>query len=170
LVKEISHPREQQKHPFEEFKREKSAFEEIKDLVKEFLTTYGLKMHSKTSPQGNLNVSHYMTIVQKLSSFINHDLMTTFFKLDETYDFRADPKNTRLKNNQKDYKNYILRKNAQEVYLLRSFMINNSDDLYNLIFQVFLIILIKFLVVKLLHMILTIYSYKIRLLKNLYLI
>jgi hypothetical protein len=77
-------------------------------------------MNSKTNLQGNLNVSHYMTIVQKLASFINHDLMADFFKLDENYNFQTDPKNTRLKNNQKDYKNYLLRTNQQgETFIKR---------------------------------------------------
>jgi hypothetical protein len=40
-------PKEQQKHLFEAFVREKSAFEEIKKLVKDFITTYGLTMHTK---------------------------------------------------------------------------------------------------------------------------
>jgi hypothetical protein len=69
-----------------------------------------------------------MTIAQKLSSFINHDLMTDYFKLDDNYNFQTDPKNTKLKNNQKDYKNYLLRTNAQDSTFVTRFMINNSDQ------------------------------------------
>jgi hypothetical protein len=68
-----------------------------------------------------------MTIVQKLSSFINHDLMTIFFKLDDSYNFQTDPKNIRLKNNQKDYKNYLSQKNVLGNTLAKQCIINNSE-------------------------------------------
>jgi hypothetical protein len=86
-------------------------------------------MNSKNNPQGNLTVSHYMTILQKLTSFINHDLMADFFKLDDNYNFQSDPKNTRLKNNQKDYKNYLLRTDPQGDPFIKRFIIDNSERL-----------------------------------------
>jgi hypothetical protein len=103
-------PKEQQKHPFEEFTREKGAFENVK-VVKRFLTTYGLGMYTQTQKNGNLTVSHYMIILQKLTSIINKDLMIAYFDLPPNYNFKVDVKNTRLRNNQKDYAKYLLRTN-----------------------------------------------------------
>jgi hypothetical protein len=106
-------PKEQQKHPFEEFTHEKGAFENAKKIVKRFLGTYGLVMHTQTQVDGNLTVSHYMTILQKLTLIINKDLMITYFCLPANYNFKVDVKNTRLRNNQKDYNKYILQTNAE---------------------------------------------------------
>jgi hypothetical protein len=107
-------PKEQKKHPFEEFTREKGAFETVKEVVKRFLTTYGLTMYTQTNTSGNLTVSHYMTLLQKLTSIINKDLMIAYFNLPKNYNFKVDVKNTRLRNNQKITLN-ILHKQMHEV-------------------------------------------------------
>jgi hypothetical protein len=94
-------PKEQQKHQFEEYVREVNAFENVKNSVKRFLTEKGLTMYTQAQKTENLTVSHYMTLLQKLTSIINKDLMISYFNLDPTYNFKVDVKNTRLKNNQK---------------------------------------------------------------------
>jgi hypothetical protein len=91
--------REQQKHPFEEFTREKGTFENVKTIVKRLLMNYGLTMYTQAQKTGNLTVSHYMTLLQKLTSIINKDLMITNFNLPPNYNFKVDVKNTRLRNN-----------------------------------------------------------------------
>jgi hypothetical protein len=70
-------PKQQQKYPFQTFEREKSAFEIVKDEVKKFLTEYA--------------VSHYIILLQKLTSIVNYDLMKIHFNLPEGYDFVLDP-------------------------------------------------------------------------------
>jgi hypothetical protein len=90
-------PKKQQKHPFEEFTCEKGAFEYVKEVVKRLLTTYGLVMFTQAQKSGNLTVSHYMTLLQKLTSIINKDLMITYFNLPPNYNFKIDIKNTSLK-------------------------------------------------------------------------
>jgi hypothetical protein len=92
-LRKYSTPKEQQKHLFETFVREESAFEVIKKLVKDFLAIYGLTMHSKIVHKGI-----YVTVLQKLTFFINHDLMINFFKLRGNYNSQINFKNTRLKN------------------------------------------------------------------------
>jgi hypothetical protein len=54
-------PKEQQKHPFDEFTREVGVFENVKEVVKRLLTTYGLVIHIQKK-EGNLTISHYTKI------------------------------------------------------------------------------------------------------------
>jgi hypothetical protein len=58
-------PKEQQKHPFKEFTREKNAFENVKEAVKLFLTK---KLTIYTQAQSYY--LHYTTLLQKLTSII----------------------------------------------------------------------------------------------------
>jgi muramoyltetrapeptide carboxypeptidase LdcA involved in peptidoglycan recycling len=74
--------------------------------MKQTLNTYGLIMNTQANP-GNLTVSHYMTIHQILTSFINKDLMIEHFNLDPSYDFRLDLKNIRTANSKKQFKAFI---------------------------------------------------------------
>jgi hypothetical protein len=69
---------------------------------------------NKSNP-GNLTVSHFMTILQKLTSFINKDLMIEYFNLDISYDFRLDLKQTRTASSKKQFKAYISKTNNQGV-------------------------------------------------------
>jgi hypothetical protein len=62
----------------------------VKDEVKKFLTENNVKMHKKDQP-GNLTVSHYMTLLQKLISILNYNLIRACFRLDADYDFVLDP-------------------------------------------------------------------------------
>jgi hypothetical protein len=57
------------------------VFEILKNEVKAFLTEYGIIMHTKTNTAGNLSVSHYRTLLQKLTAVVNKDLQTAFFPL-----------------------------------------------------------------------------------------
>jgi hypothetical protein len=101
LLRKYPTPKEQQKHPFEEFTREVGVFENVRTVVKRFLDMYGLVMHTQTQEEGNITVSHNMTILQKLTSIINKDLIIAYFGLSANYNFKVDVKNTRLRNNQK---------------------------------------------------------------------
>jgi hypothetical protein len=42
-------------------------------------------MHTQAQKDGNLTVSHYMTLPQKLTSIINKDLIITYFNLPKNY-------------------------------------------------------------------------------------
>jgi peroxiredoxin family protein len=95
-LRKYTTPKEQQKHPLEEFTREKGAFANVKEAVKLFLTNYGLVMFTQAQQSGNLTVSHYMTLLQKLISIINKDLMIAYFNLFINYNFKVDVKNIRL--------------------------------------------------------------------------
>jgi flagellin-specific chaperone FliS len=107
LAEKISNPKTTKKNPFETFVRENSAFEILKEEVKKFLGEYNISMYTKDNPQGNLTVSHYMTLLQKLTSVINLELMRVYFKLSENYDFILDPLSKKKTNAQKEYKEYI---------------------------------------------------------------
>jgi hypothetical protein len=39
-------PKKQQKHPFDEFTREKCVFENVKEAIKRLLTAYGLVIYT----------------------------------------------------------------------------------------------------------------------------
>jgi hypothetical protein len=69
-----------------------------------------------------------MTILQKLTLIINKDLMITYFNLDPNYDFKVDVKNTRLRNNQKDYNKYITQKNQQGDDKIVQYINNNTEQ------------------------------------------
>jgi hypothetical protein len=75
MVEKISITSATKKNPFENFVRDQSAFEILKDEVKTFLTEYNVSMYTKDNQQGNLTVSHCMTFLQKLTSVLNLDLM-----------------------------------------------------------------------------------------------
>jgi hypothetical protein len=49
-----------------------------------------------------------VTLLQKLTSIINKDLMIAYFNLPKNYNFEVDVKNSRLRNSQKDYNKYFL--------------------------------------------------------------
>jgi hypothetical protein len=100
-------PKEQQKHPFQTFERGKSAFEIVKNEVKKFLSEYNIKMKTNTQ-DGNLTDAHYMTLLQKLTSIINQDLMRIHFNLPPNYDFVLDPSHKKKGNAQKEFKAYVM--------------------------------------------------------------
>jgi hypothetical protein len=74
--------------------------------MKNTLNTYGLIMNTQANT-GNLAVSHFMTILQKLTSFMNKDLMIEYFNLDPNYDFRLDLKQTGTASSKNEFKAYI---------------------------------------------------------------
>jgi hypothetical protein len=86
-------------------------------------------MYTQAQKTGNLTVSHNMTILQKLTSIINKDLMITYFNLPPNYNFKVDVKNTRLRNNQKDYNKHITQKNQQGDNKVVQYISNNTDQL-----------------------------------------
>jgi hypothetical protein len=122
-------PKKQQKHQFEEFTREKGAFENVKEAVKLFLTNYKLTIYTQTQTTENLTISHYITILQKLTSLINKDLMIAYFNLPKNYNFEVDVKNSRLRNNQKDYNKYLLQTNAQGFNRIIQYINSNMDQI-----------------------------------------
>jgi hypothetical protein len=58
-------------------------------------------MHTKTNAAGNLSVSHYMTLLQKLTATLNRDIMISYFRLPEDYDFNLDDQHTKRAGSQK---------------------------------------------------------------------
>jgi hypothetical protein len=100
-------PEQQRKHPFLEFKREVNVFEILKYEIKEFLKECNIQMHTKTNPDGNLSVSHYMTLLQKLTSVINKQPMINYFPLSIDYDFNIDYQHIKKAHKQKEYKAYL---------------------------------------------------------------
>jgi hypothetical protein len=102
LVEKISITSTTKKNPFENFVRDQSAFEILKDEVKAFLTDYNVSMHTTDDQRGNLTVSHYMTLLQKLTAVLNQDLMRACFNLKENYDFVLDLQSRKKKAAQKN--------------------------------------------------------------------
>jgi hypothetical protein len=76
--------------------------------VKTFLADYNISMHTKNNPNGNLTVSHYMTLLQKLTSVINLELMSLCFELPANYDFVLDPLSKKKTNTQKEHEAYLI--------------------------------------------------------------
>jgi hypothetical protein len=76
--------------------------------MKGFLAEYGISMLTKLNLQGNLSVSHYMTLLQKLTSTLNLDIMISYFRVPEDYDFNLDDQHTKRAASQKGYKEWLL--------------------------------------------------------------
>jgi hypothetical protein len=107
-LRKYSTPQQQRNHPFEQFERPVPAFEILKNELKDFLTDFGISMHTKTNPDGNLSVSHYMTLLQKLTATLNCDIITFYFRLPDNYDFNLDDQHTKRSGSQKGYKEWLL--------------------------------------------------------------
>jgi hypothetical protein len=80
----------------------------LKEEIKAMLEEYGISMYTNANPDGNLTVSHYMTLLQKLTSTINHDLMVIYFRVPDNYDFNLDEQHTKRQGSQKGYKESLL--------------------------------------------------------------
>jgi hypothetical protein len=85
----------------------------LKEEIKGFLAEYGISMRTKTNPQGNFSVSHYMTLLQKLTSTLNRDIMIIYFRVPEDYDFNLDDQHTKRVGSQKGYKEWLLQKSGE---------------------------------------------------------
>jgi hypothetical protein len=89
-------------------------------------------MKTKTQA-GNLTISHYMTLLQKLTSIINYELMKICFKLAPNYNFVLDPQHKKKTNVQKEYKEYLTRDmgsnqtQATRYLILNAYRIVNKD-------------------------------------------
>jgi hypothetical protein len=89
------------KFPYEDFVQDYStnvsAFNQVKHEIKaSYLDNdaggVGLTMYSKDkNPDGVLTLTHYMTLLQKLSSFVMNMLYVVFFEVKPDYDLYADP-------------------------------------------------------------------------------
>jgi hypothetical protein len=123
-------PQQQRKHPFTEFERQKSAFEILKNEIKDFLAEYNISMHTKTNQQGNLSVSHYMTFFQKLTSALNRDIMISYFRLPENYDFNIDEQSVKKASSQKQYKAWLTQETG-EAGRVRQLVLNDTYRLVN---------------------------------------
>jgi hypothetical protein len=75
--------------------------------MKAFLAEYNISMHTKTNLQGNLSVSHYMTLLQKLTSTLNRDIMISHFRLFQTNDFNIDEQSVKKASSQRGYKEWL---------------------------------------------------------------
>jgi hypothetical protein len=124
-------PAQQRKNPFEKFVRDQSAFEVLKDEVKTLLTEYNVSMYTKDNQQGNLTVSHYMTLLQKLTVVLNLDLMRECFNLRENYDFILDPQSKKKKTAQKEYKQFLTREVGNGRIQATQYLINNAFRIVN---------------------------------------
>jgi hypothetical protein len=82
------------------------------------LEEYGISMYTNANPNGNLSVSHYMTLLQKLTSTLNKNLMIQYFRVPEEYDFNLDDQHTKRSCRQKGYKEWLLQEyqDAPRVY------------------------------------------------------
>jgi hypothetical protein len=128
-MRKYSTPKQQQKNPFEMFVREKSVFETLKNEMKRFLCEYNVIMHTKTKA-GNLTVSHYITLLQKLTSILNYDLMRECFNLNENYDFVLDPMHKKKTNTQKQYK-YLTQNMDNDQTQATQFLFRNTYRIVN---------------------------------------
>jgi acyl-CoA synthetase (NDP forming) len=72
-------PQRQRNHPFETFVREKSAFEILKNEIKDFLVEYGISMHTKANQQGNRSVHSQRSRVSNKSFFVSSDRWSCIF-------------------------------------------------------------------------------------------
>jgi hypothetical protein len=109
-------PKEQQKHLFQTFEREKSTFEIVKDEVKKLLTEYNIKMH---------------ILLQKLTSIVSYELMKICFNLPPDYDFVLDPSHKKKTNAQKEYKAYLIQDVGNEQTQVTIYLNENSYHLAN---------------------------------------
>jgi hypothetical protein len=67
-----------------------------------------------------------MTLLQKLTSIINYELMKICFKLPENYDFDLDSRNKKKTNAQKEYKEFLTQDMGNEQTPVTTYLINNS--------------------------------------------
>jgi hypothetical protein len=90
-------PQQQRNHPFETFERPVPPFEILKNEMKNFLTEFGISMHTKTFL--------IMTLLQKLTATLNRDTMISYFRLPDDYDFNLDDQHTKGLVVKKDIRN-----------------------------------------------------------------
>jgi hypothetical protein len=133
-------PQQQRKHPFTEFERQKSAFQILKEEMKAFLAEYNISIHTKTNLQRNLSVSHYMTLLQKLTSTLNRDIMISYFRLPQNYDFNIDEQSVKKASSQKAYKAWLIQESGDagrvhQLVLSDTYRLINRDipDIFNCI-------------------------------------
>ena len=70
-----------------------------------------------------------MTILQKLTSFINKDLMIEYFNLDINYDFILDLKQTRTASSKKQFKAYVSKTNTSGQTYAQQFINSNIEQI-----------------------------------------
>jgi hypothetical protein len=88
-------PQQQRNHPFEIFVRSVPPFEILKDELNDFFLEYGILMYIKANAAGNLSVSNYITLIQKLTAALNWGIMIQYFRVPEDYDFNLDDQHTK---------------------------------------------------------------------------
>jgi hypothetical protein len=80
--------------------------------MKDFIAEYNISMDTKTNQQGNLSVSHYMTLLQKLTSTLNRDIMISYFRLPPNYDFNIDELSVKKASSQRGYKEWLIQESG----------------------------------------------------------
>jgi hypothetical protein len=95
------------------------------------LEVCNLTMKSKNNPAGTLTVSHYMTILQKLTSLSLHNYIKSLFRLGDDYDFDVDEANTKLKANQDVIRESLLKRVSDTKTGATQFLRNNFQYIYN---------------------------------------
>jgi hypothetical protein len=117
-----------------------NGFNQLKRSVERVLNRMGITMFTPGNSEklnGTLVLTHYMTIVQKVTSFINHFFMVMFFSarypdegITNNYDFKKDDNGYKRPSDMKEYSNFIFRQGDQNVqnYITRNNVITGVQE------------------------------------------
>jgi hypothetical protein len=98
---------QQKANPYKDFVPEKNAFTIVKENIKELLDQHNMIPYSSEYDIGNIHITRFMSIWQKVASMINIKLMSGFFRVPENYFKGEDVRGLKDKENQQRYRNWL---------------------------------------------------------------
>jgi hypothetical protein len=90
-------PELQRKSPFASFVPDVSAFQYVRNELGRFFTHWNCVIRSKTNPRGNISAQHYMTIIQKITTYIYQNCLLYMFSIPPNYNWKDDPEHLKSK-------------------------------------------------------------------------
>jgi hypothetical protein len=94
--------KDQALNPFEDFVPELSPYQMLRERLGELLDIIGIKIRSKNNPTGNISVTHYMSLLQKLTSALYPVILKTLYSIPDGYDYKEDPRGYKTRRAQKN--------------------------------------------------------------------
>jgi hypothetical protein len=117
--RKYSNPSAWAAHPYTDFKVEPTLFNQLKKLyIEPTMTASGFTIKSKNNPTGQISVSHYMFIIQKVMSIAMNTAWSVLIPAIDasTYDFAKDPWKIKTKSRKKILEKKLIQPMTEQDY------------------------------------------------------
>jgi hypothetical protein len=121
----------QQQHPFETFVPELNPHQIIRDVLIAALNVWGIGVYSAKNERGQLAVTHFMPMVQKMATKLYNNILLRIYSLPGSYNFEIDSRGVKTKRARKNTVRVLTARDASNKTFIERYITTNALRIYS---------------------------------------